>query len=80
MMPKGGRPAHPWADLPRRYPPYSTCYRRFQRWVRDSVFERLLRGRKLPRYRRRWLIERLFAWLLRCRRLVTRYEARSRPE
>ena len=30
--------------------------------------------RKLPRYKRRWLIERLFAWLIRSRRLVTRYE------
>lgn len=29
------------------------------------------------RYKRRWLIERLFAWLLRCRRLVTRYEAKA---
>ena len=31
-------------------------------------------GRKLRRYRRRWLVERLFAWLERFRRLVTRYE------
>lgn len=30
--------------------------------------------RKLPRYKRRWLIERLFAWMMRSRRLVTRYE------
>lgn len=30
--------------------------------------------RKLRRYRRRWLVERLFAWLMRSRRLVTRYE------
>lgn len=34
-------------------------------------------GRKLRRYRRRWLIERLFAWLMRCRRLVTRYETKA---
>jgi transposase len=33
--------------------------------------------RKLRRYRRRWLIERLFAWLMRCRRLVTRYETKA---
>src|SRR6185369_5144387 len=33
--------------------------------------------RKLPRYRRRWLIERLFAWLMRFRRLVTRYEVHA---
>jgi len=31
-------------------------------------------GRKLRRYRRRWMIERLFSWLLRSRKLVTRYE------
>ena len=34
-------------------------------------------GRKLRCYRRRWLVERLFAWLMRCRRLVTRYETRA---
>ena len=31
-----------WADLPERYPPYQTCHRRFQRWVRDGTFERIL--------------------------------------
>ena len=31
-------------------------------------------GRKLRRYRRRWLIERFFSWLMKWRRLVTRYE------
>jgi transposase len=31
-------------------------------------------GRRLRRYRRRWKIERLFAWLQNFRRLVTRYE------
>jgi transposase len=31
-------------------------------------------GRRLRRYRRRWKIERLFAWLFNFRRLVTRYE------
>jgi transposase len=33
--------------------------------------------RALRRYRRRWHVERLFAWLLRFRRLVTRYEAKA---
>lgn len=33
--------------------------------------------RKLKRYRRRWLVERLFAWLMRCRRLVSRYESKA---
>ena len=31
-------------------------------------------GRKLRRYKRRWKIERLFAWLQNFRRLVVRYE------
>jgi transposase len=34
-------------------------------------------GRPLRRYRRRWHIERLFAWLMRSRRLVTRYEQKA---
>lgn len=37
------RTGAPWADLPRRYPPPSTCHRRFQRWVEDGVLERMLR-------------------------------------
>jgi transposase len=35
-------------------------------------------GRALRRYRRRWHVERLFAWMLRFRRIVTRYEHRAR--
>jgi transposase len=31
-------------------------------------------GRELRRYKRRWKVERLFAWLHNFRRLVTRYE------
>ena len=31
-------------------------------------------GRKLRRYRRRWKVERLFAWMQNFRRLVVRYE------
>ena len=31
-------------------------------------------GRALRRYKRRWKVERLYAWLLRFRRLTTRYE------
>jgi transposase len=33
-------------------------------------------SRKLRRYKRRWRIERLFAWLGNFRRLVVRYERR----
>jgi transposase len=32
-----------WHDLPERYPPYQTCHRRFQEWVRAGVFEQVLR-------------------------------------
>ena len=34
-------------------------------------------GRSLRRYRKRWKIERLFAWLHNFRRLVVRYEYRA---
>ncbi len=36
------RTGAPWKDLPERYPPYQTCHRRFQHWVRDGTFERIL--------------------------------------
>jgi transposase len=35
-------------------------------------------GRKLRRYKRRWKIERLFAWLQNFRRLVVRYEYKDK--
>jgi transposase len=37
------RTGAPWKDLPPRYPPYQTCHRRFQGWVRDGTLEKLLR-------------------------------------
>lgn len=36
------RTGAPWHDLPRRYPPYQTCHRRFQQWVRDGTFQKVL--------------------------------------
>ena len=36
------RTGAPWYDLPDRYPPYQTCHRRFQQWVRSGVFEKVL--------------------------------------
>jgi transposase len=33
-----------WKDLPERYPPHQTCHRRFQLWVRSSIFERILQA------------------------------------
>ena len=32
-----------WRELPRKYPPYQTCHRRFQQWVREGNLERILR-------------------------------------
>jgi transposase len=34
-------------------------------------------ARSLRRYKKRWLVERLFSWLLRFRRLVTRWEPKA---
>lgn len=31
-----------WKDLPERYPPYQTCHRRLQQWVKEGVFARIL--------------------------------------
>jgi len=31
-----------WQDLPERYPPYQTCHRRFQQWVRAGVLRQVL--------------------------------------
>ena len=36
------RTGAPWKDLPERYPPYQTCHRRFQSWVRLGVLRKVL--------------------------------------
>jgi transposase len=41
---------------------------------RSNRAEKTQDGRPLRRYRRRWKIERLFAWLFNFRRLVNRWE------
>ena len=34
-----------WAELPKnRFPPYQTCHRRFQRWVREGTLVQVLRA------------------------------------
>jgi len=38
ILPSGAR----WYDLPERFPPYQTCHRRFQEWVRSGVLRRAL--------------------------------------
>jgi transposase len=32
-----------WRELPNKYPPYQTCHRRFQQWVREGNLEDILR-------------------------------------
>ena len=34
--------AAPWKDLPKRYPPYQTCHRRFQKWIEQGVLGAVL--------------------------------------
>lgn len=31
-----------WQDLPERFPPYQTCHRRFQEWVKDGRLRKIL--------------------------------------
>ena len=35
------RTGSPWADIPDRYGPYTTCYNRFVRWRKMGVWDRL---------------------------------------
>jgi transposase len=34
----------PWKALPTEYPPYQTCHRRMQEWVRERVFMKILKA------------------------------------
>ncbi len=36
------RTGSPWAEMPERYGPPTTCYNRFVRWRRAGVWDRLL--------------------------------------
>ena len=36
------RTGAPWHDLPRQYPPYQTCHRRFQQWQRRGLLREVL--------------------------------------
>lgn len=38
------RTGAPWHDLPARYPPPSTCHRRFQQWTKDGTLDRVRRA------------------------------------
>ena len=35
------RTGSPWADIPERYGPYTTCYNRFVRWRKAGVWDRI---------------------------------------
>ena len=36
------RTGAPWADIPARYGPYTTCGNRFRRWRKRGIWDRLL--------------------------------------
>jgi transposase len=38
------RSGAPWADIPERYGPYTTCYNRFVRWRAAGVWDRILQA------------------------------------
>lgn len=41
-----------WKDLPAQFPPYQTCHRRFQHWVRSGVLRRVLEALAQDLYER----------------------------
>ena len=36
------RAGAPWADIPERYGPHTTCYNRFNRWRKAGIWDRLM--------------------------------------
>ena len=36
------RSGAPWADLPGRYGPHTTCYNRFRRWSKAGIWDRIM--------------------------------------
>ena len=38
------RSGAPWADIPERYGPYTTCYNRFVRWRAAGVWDQILKA------------------------------------
>ena len=38
------RTGSPWADIPERYGPSTTCYNRFVRWRKAGIWDRLLQA------------------------------------
>lgn len=33
-----------WNEMPKKFPPYQTCHRRFQKWVELGLMEKILRA------------------------------------
>src|SRR3990172_438060 len=38
-----GKGGAQWREMPEKYPPYQTCHRRFQQWVRSGALAKALR-------------------------------------
>lgn len=38
------RTGAPWHDLPKEFPSYQTCHRRFQKWVEEGRFQQILKA------------------------------------
>ncbi len=36
------RSGAPWADLPRKYGPHTTCYNRFARWTKAGIWDQIM--------------------------------------
>ena len=36
------RSGAPWADLPERYGPHTTCYNRFRRWDKAGIWDQIM--------------------------------------
>ena len=36
------RTGAPWRDMPKEYPSYQTCHRRFQQWSNDGTLKKVL--------------------------------------
>lgn len=39
-----------WAEMPAKYPPYQTCHRRLQQWIREGKLVEALRWARVHPY------------------------------